>query len=291
MKNCISEHINVFLELGKVRITFFVAISTSVGYVLYSKVINQQVVFVALGVFLLAIASSAMNHFQERKSDALMERTKSRPIPSGKITPVYALVFSIAFGIIGSLILFFIAGYIALYLGWLAFFWYNAVYTPLKRKYALAVIPGSLIGAIPPVIGWVSSGGEISDPQIVAFALFFFIWQIPHFWLLLMLHNNDYKQAGFPTLTEVFSNGQLGRITYIWIVALAVSCLLIPLFSISKSYFAISLLMLSSIMLLFKTKNILSTINERKIFRKAFLHLNLFVLIVVTILSIEKLLL
>lgn len=291
MNRSFSEYIKIFFELGKVRITFFVAISTSVGYVLYRSELDWKMVIVGLSVFFLSVSSSALNHFQERKSDALMERTKNRPIPSGKIQPFSVLLFVSIVGLLGLAVLYLEGGTVSLLLGIFAFVWYNSFYTPLKQKYALAVVPGSLIGAIPPVIGWVSGGGSISDPQILAFALFFFIWQIPHFWLLLMIYGSDYKQAGFPTLTEVFSQGQLGRITYIWIIALSVSCLLIPLFSISKSYLTISLLLLASILLLVNTKKILSPIFEKKLFWNAFLSVNLFVLAVVAILSIDKLLL
>ncbi|MGD8779342.1 MAG: protoheme IX farnesyltransferase [Ignavibacteria bacterium] len=277
------------MDLCKVRITFFVALTTSVGYLLFNG-FNTGLFLPTLGVFLLACGSSALNHYQEKTTDALMERTKNRPIPSGRIKEESVVIVSLLLIISGSLIIYFSANLTSLLIGWITLSWYNIIYTPMKKINALAVIPGSLIGALPPVIGWVAAGGNWYDVQILAVALFFFIWQIPHFWLLLLIFGKDYERAGFPTLTQKFANKQLSRITFVWIAALSVSCLLIPFFGISKNIISIILLLLSSILLLWKTKNILVDYIEKIVFRKAFLNINLYVLIVIMIISIDKLL-
>ena len=284
----LKKHIGIILELGKVKITFFVAISTSVGYILNSGMFEWTMLFVAVGVFLLACGSSALNHYQERDFDTQMERTKGRPIPSGRVTSFYAIVVSSFLVIFGSAVIYFSSNFTALILGLIALIWYNVIYTPLKRRYAFAVVPGSVIGALPPMIGWTASGGNVFDMKILSLALFFFIWQIPHFWLLLLLHAKDYEKAGFPTLTKIFNDLQIGRITFIWIAALVTSCLLIPLFNISLSFYAIVILFLLGVWLMWKTKGILSNYLERIIFRKAFLSINLYVLAVVLIISIDK---
>ena len=289
--NTIKKYLDIFLELGKVRITFFVAISTSVGFLLYSGNINVGMILPTLGVFLLACGSSALNHYQEKDKDALMDRTKGRPIPSGRISPNGALVYAFVLIVISSLIIFYSANLTALILGWINLIWYNIIYTPLKRINSLAVIPGSIIGALPPVIGWTAAGGYLYDPKILAVALFFFIWQIPHFWLLLMIYGKDYEKAGFPTLTKIFNNRQLSRITFIWIAALATSCLLIPLFDVSRNIITTILIIAFGFILVWKSKNILTNYIEKIIFRQAFLQINLYVLAIVLILSLDKLLL
>ena len=289
--NTIKKYLDIFLELGKVRITFFVAISTSVGFLLYSGNINVGMILPTLGVFLLACGSSALNHYQEKDKDALMDRTKGRPIPSGRISPNGALVYAFVLIVISSLIIFYSANLTALVLGWINLIWYNIIYTPLKRINSLAVIPGSIIGALPPVIGWTAAGGYLYDPKILAVALFFFIWQIPHFWLLLMIYGKDYEKAGFPTLTKIFNNRQLSRITFIWIAALATSCLLIPLFDVSRNIITTILIIAFGFILVWKSKNILTNYIEKIIFRQAFLQINLYVLAIVLILSLDKLLL
>lgn len=284
-----TEHIKLLLEVAKVSITMMVAVTTSFGYILASGELSLGFILPTLGVFFLACGSSAFNNYQERATDALMVRTKSRPIPSGKLSTGEVILFGSLLLIAGSVTLFFSANLISMLLGWLAAFWYNIVYTPMKKKFVMAVVPGSLIGALPPVIGWTAAGGEILNPAALALAAFFFIWQIPHFWLLLMIHGKDYSKAGFPTLTDVFTTPQLSRITFIWIVALAISCLLLPFFNVTSSKVITIFLLLLGSWLVIKTSSILSDTVERKGFRKAFIDINLYVLIVIVSLSFEKL--
>ncbi len=286
----LKEFTNILLELGKVRITFFVAISTSVGFILYSGSIVFEMLLTSLAVFLLASGSSALNHYQEKESDALMERTKHRPIPAGRISSGAALLVSFLLIVIGAALLYFVSNFTALTLGILALIWYNLLYTPLKKKYSLAIVPGAIIGAIPPVIGWTAAGGNFLDYHVLVLALFFFIWQVPHFWLLLLIYGDQYEEAGFPTLTKIFNNKQLSRITYIWIVALSLSCLLMPLFSVTSNLITAVLFLIVGIWMVYKTKNILSKYLEKIVFRKAFITINVYVLIVVVLLSIDKLL-
>lgn len=285
----ILNKLKVIPELGKFRITSFVALSSSVGYILNRGAIEFEMILPILGTFLLAAGSSAINHFQDRKFDALMERTKSRPIPSNRIDPISALMIGVNFILLGSVVLYMSSNSTALYLGWLAVIWYNGIYTPMKRKYAMAVVPGALIGAIPPIIGWVASGGQVFDMKILMVAFFFFIWQIPHFWLLVLIHGNDYEKAGFPTISKIYSSLQVSRITFVWIAALVASCFLIPLFNVATKPATFILLFLLGIWLLLSTKNILSSYLEKIIFRKAFIKINLYVLAVIIIISLDKL--
>lgn len=286
-----KKFLHLLMEVGKFKITSFVAVSTSVGYILASGNIDLGIILPTIGVFFLASGSSALNHFQEHDIDALMERTKNRPIPAKIIKANSVLLLAVVYVLLGSLILYLFSNFSALLLGWLAVIWYNIIYTPMKRKFALAVVPGSLIGAIPPVIGWVAGGGDLLNPQVYALALFFFIWQIPHFWLLLLIHGKDYENAGFPTLTQIFNNSQLGRITFVWIVALAISVLLIPFFGISSNEIIGIMLVLLGVGLVISIRKILSAYTGKIIFRKAFMAVNLYVLIVVLLLSIDRLLL
>ena len=196
----------------------------------------------------------------------------------------------------GSLLLYFGAGLLALGLGLLNLIWYNGIYTPLKKKNAFAIIPGSLVGAIPPAVGWVAGGGNIFDPQIAIISLFFFIWQIPHFWLLLLIFGKDYEQAGFPTLTQIFNTDQLGRITFIWIIATVVMGFLIPMFGVVKSSFINIGLFVAGVWLAWNAIKLLRyTFNdedshlEKKYFSFAFREINIFAILVVLLISIDKL--
>jgi protoheme IX farnesyltransferase len=231
----IRQKIDLLMELTKFRITFFITISTIFGYLCAAGDFSVQMIMPVTGILLLACGSAAINHYQERNTDALMKRTRNRPIPSGKIKAQDALNIAIFLVITGSILLYIGGGILALGLGMLNLIWYNGIYTPLKKVNAFAIIPGSMVGAIPPAIGWVAAGGSLLDPRIAIISLFFFIWQIPHFWLLLLLFGEDYEQAGFPTLTQIFSVDQLGRITFIWIITTVVIGLTIPLFGVVSS--------------------------------------------------------
>ena len=134
----------IFAEITKLRITIFVTVTTMFGFIAATNSISFQILLPALGILLLACGSAALNHYQERKTDLLMERTKSRPIPSGKISAAATLQLSVVLVISGTILLFIGSGLFALSLGLLNLIWYNAVYTPLKKVSALAIIPGSL---------------------------------------------------------------------------------------------------------------------------------------------------
>lgn len=276
--------------LGKVRITSAVALSTFLGYVLYAESVGIQVLWPVLGIFMLAMASSALNHYQERDYDALMDRTKHRPIPSGRISAAGALQVSMVLALSGSLILWLSAGFVALQLGLLALLWYNAVYTPLKRKTAYAVVPGSLIGAIPPLVGWVGAGGDLLQPRILMVAFFFFIWQIPHFWLLLLRLGPQYARAGFPSLMDIHTPLQLRRLTFIWILTAAIASLFIPAFGQIRHVFSGFLILGGAIGLVAGSAFLLRSVETKSGLKRSFLIINVFLLYVMAILVADALL-
>jgi protoheme IX farnesyltransferase len=166
-----------------------------------------------------------------------MQRTRHRPLPDGIIDPRNALTMAIVLIVCGVIPLSMIDPVVAA-IGAIAVLWYNVLYTPLKRTTAFAAVPGALVGALPPVMGWLAGGGNISDPRIFALAILFFLWQIPHFWLLLLRNAAQYEQAGLPTLTSIIPQERLSRITLLWIAAAAVASLAMPLFGIVRSPYA-----------------------------------------------------
>lgn len=297
IRNSMSEYLiswlinktRIIIELSKFRITLFVSLTTMFGFICAEGKLSSAIIAPVLGVFLLSSGSAAANHYQERNSDAKMDRTKNRPIPSGRISPKNALIIAISLIVMGLVILFFSAGTIVSLLGLLNLFWYNIVYTPLKKVFALAIIPGALVGAIPPAIGWVAGGGNLFDWQLIILAFFFFIWQIPHFWLLLLVFSKDYEQAGFPTLTKIFDHGQLSRITFIWIAATVVTSFLIPVFSFISNSFIEFILLLPGFWLIGKSIKLLKDSKGKLLFRSAFMNINYFAVFIVLILSFDKL--
>ncbi|GET28544.1 protoheme IX farnesyltransferase [Prolixibacter sp. SD074] len=218
----LKDFFSILLELNKTRITFVVALTTLAGYVLANKHIDSNVVLPMLGIFVLACGSAALNHYQDRDKDALMERTRNRPLPSGRISERNVLLISAIEILAGTWIIYIGSNLEAVILGFMAFIWYNGIYTPLKRVTAFAVIPGSVIGAIPPAVGWVAGGGALLDIRLLVLTVFFFISQVPHFWLLMLKYGKEYEVAGFPSITSVLTPEQIKRAIFIWTVATAI---------------------------------------------------------------------
>ena len=280
----------LLLSLGKIRISLFVTVTALAGYILASGQAGAPMLLGTVAVFLLAFGSCGLNQYQERAIDALMERTRGRVLPSKRLTPKSAFTISLVEISFGSLLLLFAVNPLAFLLGLFAVFWYNGVYTYLKRKTAFAVIPGALIGAIPPAIGWVSGGGNLLDPGIWGIVLFFYMWQAPHFWLLLLDFGKEYEAAGLPSVTKVFSTKQIKRILFIWLLSTGVSCLLIPLFGVGTSLPVRILLVGLTLWLFWVAIDLFKSSSQGPAFRIAFTRLNIYVLFVIAFLSLDRLL-
>lgn len=231
----LSTWIKIILELGKVRISLPIALSAMVGYTMKTSYLSGEVWMLMAGVFLISCSSAAINHIQEYKTDALMPRTKNRPIPSGRISVKVAIIIALTFLVYGAVILLTSFPPIVFFTSLLTLIAYNGIYTPLKKVTAFAVVPGSLIGALPPFIGWFAGGGAVMDERIIWVALFFFIGQIPHFWLLLLMFGKEYSLAGYPSLNAVFNDNQIKRLSYTWILATIASAFVVSIKVIDSS--------------------------------------------------------
>lgn len=279
----------LWIDLTKFRMSLFVTFSAWVGFTLAEKDLSRRMIPLVLGVFLLASGACALNQYQERREDRRMERTRGRPIPSGRLSPSSALNLSLLLLLLGFSILSAGTNRMALGLGMFAVLCYNGIYTPFKKRTVFAIIPGALVGAIPPAIGWFSGGGR-PDAQLLAIAFFFFIWQIPHFWLLLIDYRKDYQNAGFPTLTQAWGLNQVERISFVWIFATAVTGLLFPLFGIGNSGAIRGGLVLLGIWLIWKVSRILFGQPRPSLFRPAFRTVNIYILSVMVLFSLDHLL-
>jgi heme o synthase len=283
-----KEGLIIARELGKLRISLPVSLSALAGFVLSGGHVGFSGFMLAIGVLLMSCGSATINHIQERETDRMMSRTRNRPIPSGRISLHGAWVIALIFVVSGSFILMTGFHWMAAFLSWITLLWYNLVYTPLKKISAFAVIPGSVTGALPPVIGWVAAGGQLADPQILAVASFFFIGQIPHFWLLLLMFGDQYQDAGLPTLNRIFNAQQIKRISFIWILAtLANAFLVIGYVFTNKilSFFVLVYVFFLVFSLVFRF-----LLQAEFHPRPAFLRLNLLYLLMMILLVIEGLL-
>ena len=285
------QKLSIWLELGKVKITAAVSITTATGFLLYTMDLSLSLLWTILGIFLLASGASALNHIQEFRYDGRMERTRNRPLPSGRISGSGAIMVTLILSISGSVLLFMGAQLQGLLLGWFAYFWYNAVYTYLKRLTAWAVIPGSLIGSIPPVIGWITAGGQLNDPAVIPVAGFFFIWQVPHFWLLIMKYGKEYEAAGFPTLSGSLSSNQMKRLIFAWVLGTVIVTILFTLTGPLDTFLSRAGLWLASAWLLYTFVPLLN--KSPSLFQPGhyFMRINYFVILVIIFMCLDKLLL
>jgi protoheme IX farnesyltransferase len=285
MRNALKR-LKTYLELCKIKISLSVVFSSVAGFLLASSEPGLKVIILSCGIFFLACGSCALNQYQERDIDALMTRTKGRPIPAGKIKPIHALYFSLIFAGLGLYVIYIAGGVTASAFGLCAVIWYNGIYTYMKRKSAFAAVPGAFIGAIPPLIGWVTGGGEILNSKILFFCFFFFMWQVPHFWLLLLHYSEDYERAGLPSLTRTFTSAQLVRIVRHWVFAAALSCLFISFQSITSTFLKTSLL-LTSYWLIYTGIKYLKGYGDNR--RLIYARINSYMVIVLLLVTIDKL--
>jgi len=194
-----SVFINDIKELTKVRLAISVVFSSLAGYFLAAE--NPSiidVVLLAFGGYFMVGASNAFNQILEKDLDALMDRTKNRPLPSGRMSVKTASIIATILTLLGLLVLFTINLRTAFF-GGISIFLYVCVYTPLKTKTPLAVFVGAFPGAIPFMLGWVAYSNHFGIEPGVLFMIQFF-WQFPHFWAIGWMLDKDYKRAGFKML-------------------------------------------------------------------------------------------
>jgi protoheme IX farnesyltransferase len=192
---------NLFILL-KPRLSFLVAFSSAFGYVLgFSGAgINYTVLaFLSLGGFLVSGSAVTINQILEVDYDKKMDRTKNRPLPTGRISIQEAIVFSIITGIAGLGLLLIYTNVLTVILSLISLILYSFVYTPLKRVGPVAVFVGAIPGALPPLLGWVAATNGFSIEAWIIFGIQF-IWQFPHFWAIAWVADEDYKKAGFKLL-------------------------------------------------------------------------------------------
>jgi protoheme IX farnesyltransferase len=221
--------LNSYYELTKPGIIYGNALTAAAGFFFASAGIISWplLVFMLVGLSLIIASACAINNYLDRDIDALMERTKNRPIPSGAISPNRALWFGIMLGLVGSLVLFFHANLLTLgaaLFGWIV---YVFVYSPLKRRSTFALYVGAIAGAMPPLVGYAAVTNALDSPALLLFA-FLFLWQIPHFLAIAVYRYDEYTAAGIPLLVsrpkDTTARHQARIVFYVSLVVLLVWC-------------------------------------------------------------------
>jgi protoheme IX farnesyltransferase len=191
------------IALGKPRITFMVLVTTTAGLLLAPGTISASLLIPALlGVALVVAGANALNMYLERDVDALMARTRNRPLPAGRLQPAVALWFGVACAFVAVPLLAFFVNPLTAFLAALSLVLYVLGYTPLKRRSTAALIVGAVPGAMPPLLGWTAATGSLTAPGIALF-LILFVWQIPHFLAISIFRVDEYTRAGLKVVPAV----------------------------------------------------------------------------------------
>jgi protoheme IX farnesyltransferase len=216
--NIVVDHI----ALTKPRLNFLVVASSAAGYYLgaASGVDPWAMAQAVGGTALVAAGSAVLNQLYERDTDALMRRTRQRPLPDGRISNIDALIFGIALSFAGVVTLAVRSNLLAAGLALATLTVYLVVYTPMKRQTPLSTVVGAVPGALPPLIGWTAARGSVDAGGLSLFAIVF-LWQIPHFMAIAWMYRDDYSKAGFPMLPVIEPDGRrAGRQAMIYALAL-----------------------------------------------------------------------
>jgi protoheme IX farnesyltransferase len=197
-----------YLALTKPRLNLLVVVTSAAGYYLGVDGVPALLPMtqVAAGTALVAGGAAVLNQVSERDTDALMRRTRTRPLPDGRVAPVDARTFGIVLAVAGLGLLAFLS-LIAAALALATLIIYIAIYTPMKRRSSLSTLVGAVPGALPPLIGWAAGHGSITLGGWALFGIVF-LWQIPHFMAIAWMYRDDYSRAGFPMLPVLEPDGR-----------------------------------------------------------------------------------
>lgn len=211
-----------FVALAKPRLNVLVVATSAAGYYLGTtgRPALLPMAAAVTGTALVAGGAAVLNQLYERDTDALMERTRLRPLADRRLSSLDAWVFGLALASSGLLILAVVSGVIATLLALATIVIYLVVYTPMKRRSSLSTLVGAVPGALPPLIGWAASSGTLSVGGWSLFAIVF-LWQIPHFMAIAWMYRDDYQRAGFPMLPVIEPDGRrTGRQAVLYAAAL-----------------------------------------------------------------------
>jgi len=283
--NKMLKHFALFGDLIKYKLSFAVVLSAVTGYFIYDNIININLLYLSAGVFFLASGSAVLNQYSERITDSMMKRTINRPIPSKRISEKGALSISVVLIFTGSIALL-LNGITPLLLGLSNVLIYNLIYTRLKKITVFSILPGGVVGAIPPLIGYSSGGGDILNLNlnIILFSSFMFLWQLPHFWLIIIKYGKEYSNAGLATISTYLNESQIKNLVFYWVLVsnglLLISFLITDLFS-KEIFILLSIINIIFILLFYR---LLFLEKEKKELKGAFILINSFSIFIMILL-------
>ncbi|EFN69625.1 Protoheme IX farnesyltransferase, mitochondrial [Camponotus floridanus] len=276
-----------YLKLSKIKLTSLVVATTMAGYALAPAPFDfYTFTMCSLGTGLVSAAANTINQFFEVPFDAQMSRTKNRVLVCGHLTPAHAVAFATISGIVGLSILYYEVNSVTAMLGSANIILYTLFYTPMKRISIVNTWIGSIVGAIPPLMGWVACTGDMLMPAAWILPAILYMWQFPHFNALSWNLRPDYSRAGYRMMAVTHPN-LCRRTTVRYTIALMTLCYLAPILDLTHWWFALASTPINAyfLYLAWKFNNHSDSANSRRLFRFSLLHLPL---LMVLILSSKK---
>jgi protoheme IX farnesyltransferase len=236
------------LVLAKVRVNSLVVATTAGGYYMAARdgIDWSVLLLVAIGTALVASGAAAINQVDERDTDRLMNRTRTRPMAEGRMSVAEGRAIAAIFSASGLLILWLASNAVATLVALATLVFYAMIYTPLKRRTSLSTIVGAVPGALPPLIGWAAARGSVAGPQPWSLFVIMFVWQLPHFLAIAWIFRDDYARAGLKMLPVVDGpdGAVTGRQTALWAAILLPLGLLPLMFGLADTTYAVGSLAL-----------------------------------------------
>eukprot|EP01116_Phalansterium_solitarium_P000817 TRINITY_DN10675_c0_g1_i1.p1 TRINITY_DN10675_c0_g1~~TRINITY_DN10675_c0_g1_i1.p1 ORF type:complete len:497 (-),score=119.98 TRINITY_DN10675_c0_g1_i1:194-1684(-) len=276
----VIELLGIYASLGKIRLSSLVILTTMHGYYMAPVVFDPRTfLWSSFGTTLAAISANSLNQYIEIEHDSKMSRTVKRTLPSGRISPTHALLFGLSTGTLGCGMLFTMVNPVSASLAFSTIILYTLVYTPFKRVHPINTWIGSVVGAIPPMIGWVAGTGRL-DAGAWALATLLFVWQIPHFLALSWGLRNDYSKAGYQMLSSV-KPSKLPSVTLRWTIYLAAMGFVCAAAGLTDWWFALDSAVVGTHMLYsaFRFYRDNTNANARRLFFSSLWYLPLFMLL------------
>lgn len=236
-----------WITLAKVRLNTLVVATTAGGYYMAAQgdVDPVRLAVTCAGTALVAAGASAFNQVTERDTDALMDRTKTRPVAGRRMSAtegraLAAVLSAAGLGILGNAV-----NLLSMWVALATLFSYVVLYTPMKRYTSFSTVVGAIPGALPPMIGWAASRGSVNE--VAGWSLFFimFIWQLPHFLAIAWIYREDYSRAGLPMLTVIDHSGAMtGRQSVLWAATLVPVSVLPTVVGLASQVYGVGVLVL-----------------------------------------------
>jgi len=280
----LSSKLRDYCTLTKPDVNLLILMTTSAGYYLgsYGSFRFAGLIDTLIGTLLVASGTATLNQWMERVWDKQMRRTANRPIPSGRMRSLHALLFGVALSVGGGVYLLLTVNRLSAFLAISTLLSYLLVYTPLKRVTPLCTLLGAIPGAMPTLIGWAGSAGRIDRQAWFLFAILF-LWQFPHFLAIALMYKDDYARAGYRMLPKFDADSRFTRAEIVVFTIALILTTMLPLVDCSLPVYLAGMFLAGAFLLYHSTKlaTSASTVLARRLVHASVLYLPVVLVIIV----------